>query len=162
MLLIGPRLQWCATLITDASLENALLQWAWSRSSSPECRREYLTRIPRAARTLVLPNICLFRDRHAHTNPHCHASAQNTSAHACNKETMMMMIFFFFFSPVSIHVLIKSPQLQSQINLFLRRRGLLKQSLQDGFARYCLTPRLFAFSLPFYLFRVVVFFLSFF
>lgn len=96
MLLIGPRLQWYTTLITDASLENALLQWAWSSSSSPECRREYLTRILRAACTLMLPYICLFRDRHAHTNPHCHASTRtHPHMHAIKKETMMI----FFFSP---------------------------------------------------------------
>lgn len=34
-------------------------------------------------------------------------------------------------------------------------KNLLKQSLQGGFARYCLTPRLFAFSLPFCVCRVL-------
>lgn len=50
MLLNGPQLQWDTKHMTDASLENALLHRACDYPSSPECWREYVTRIPKASR----------------------------------------------------------------------------------------------------------------
>lgn len=70
MLLNGPQSQWDITLMTDASLENALLQWAWNHSSSPGCCREYLTRIPNAftvarMHSFLLPSPQMFTLPHA-------------------------------------------------------------------------------------------------
>lgn len=118
MLLNGPRSLWVIKLMTDGSLENALLLRACNHPSSPECGREELTRNTKKpfhnrqhAFSSCIQRIDMLADIHSVMHS---ADSQSKHVHAIKKQPLFHKhSYSYYTSTLWLQVSISDPSLQS-------------------------------------------------